>query len=168
MITGNLKQSLAIYTILKEPNILSCNYYRKSPAELGNIYYPERAIYTILQWLQEISSRAGQLYYPTMITENLQRIWTSDLKSIQWPSWSWSTIVFKGLNRILKSMGGGGGGVGRVCLDDLTSPLVNHNLSHDMRFPTMWYVRLAKPQISLRICAVWSETLLGAWIVYEY
>ena len=23
-----------------------------------------------------------------------------------------------------------------------------------MRFPTMWYVRLAKPQISLRICAV--------------
>ena len=28
------------------------------------------------------------------------------------------------------------------------------NMSHDMRFPTMWYVRPAKPQISLRIHAV--------------
>ena len=33
-----------------------------------------------------------------------------------------------------------------------------------MRFPTMWHVRLAKPQISLCICAVWSELLLVAWI----
>ena len=30
-------------------------------------------------------------------------------------------------------------------------------MSQCMRFPTMWYVRPAKPQISLRICAVWSE-----------
>ena len=29
-----------------------------------------------------------------------------------------------------------------------------NNLSRDMRFPTMWYVRPAKPQISLRIRAV--------------
>ena len=36
-----------------------------------------------------------------------------------------------------------------------------------MRFPTMWYVRPAKPQISLRIRAVWSEPLLVAWIFYE-
>ena len=36
--------------------------------------------------------------------------------------------------------------------------------SRGMRFPTMWYVRPAKPQISLRICAVWSEPLLVAWI----
>ena len=28
-----------------------------------------------------------------------------------------------------------------------------------MRFPTMWYVRPAKAQTSLRICAVWSEHL---------
>ena len=35
-----------------------------------------------------------------------------------------------------------------------------YELSHDMRFPTMWYVRPAKPQISLRKCAVWSEPLL--------
>ena len=28
------------------------------------------------------------------------------------------------------------------------------NLSHGMGFPKMWYVRLAKPQISLRIRAV--------------
>ena len=36
-----------------------------------------------------------------------------------------------------------------------------------MRFPTMWYVWPAKPQISLRIGAVWSEPLLVAWIFYE-
>ena len=41
------------------------------------------------------------------------------------------------------------------------------NLSHDMRFPTMWYVRPAKAQTSLRIRAVWSESLLVAWIFYE-
>ena len=31
----------------------------------------------------------------------------------------------------------------------------------------MWYVRPAKPQISLRIHAVWSEPLLVAWIFNE-
>ena len=35
-------------------------------------------------------------------------------------------------------------------------------MSQCMRFPTMWYVRPAKPQISLRICAVCSEPLLVA------
>ena len=40
-------------------------------------------------------------------------------------------------------------------------------MSHGMRFPTMWYVRQAKPQISLRIRAVWSEPLLVACIFYE-
>ena len=38
-------------------------------------------------------------------------------------------------------------------------------LSLGMRFPTMWYVRPAKPQISLRIRAVWSEPLLVAMSV---
>ena len=38
----------------------------------------------------------------------------------------------------------------------------------DMRFSTMWYVRPAKTQISLRIHAVWSELLLVAWILYAY
>ena len=42
-----------------------------------------------------------------------------------------------------------------------------NNVTRDMRFPTMWYVRLAKPQISLRIRAVWSEPLLVAWIFNE-
>ena len=28
------------------------------------------------------------------------------------------------------------------------------NVSHDMRFPTMWYVRPAMAKTSLRICAV--------------
>ena len=42
------------------------------------------------------------------------------------------------------------------------------DLSQDMRFPTMWYVRPAKAQTSLRISAVWSEPLLVAWIFYEY
>ena len=36
-----------------------------------------------------------------------------------------------------------------------------------MRFPTMWYVRPAKPQTSLRIRAVWSEPMLVAWRFYE-
>ena len=36
-----------------------------------------------------------------------------------------------------------------------------------MRFPTMWYVRPAKPQISLCICAVCSEPLLVATIFYN-
>ena len=31
---------------------------------------------------------------------------------------------------------------------------IKADLSRDMRFPTMWYVRPAKPQISLRIRAV--------------
>ena len=37
-------------------------------------------------------------------------------------------------------------------------------MSSGIRFPTMWYVRPAKPQISLQICAVWSEPLLVACI----
>ena len=40
-------------------------------------------------------------------------------------------------------------------------------LSQYMRFPTMWYVRPAKSQIRLRIRAVWSEPLLGAWVFYN-
>ena len=42
-----------------------------------------------------------------------------------------------------------------------------NRMSHDMRFPTMWFVRPAKPQISLRIRAVWSEPLLVAWIFHD-
>ena len=34
-------------------------------------------------------------------------------------------------------------------------------------FSTMWYVGPANAQISLHICAVWSEPLLVAWIFYE-
>ena len=42
------------------------------------------------------------------------------------------------------------------------------NLSRDMRFPTMWYVRPAKVQTSLRKRAVWSEPYLVAWELYEF
>ena len=38
------------------------------------------------------------------------------------------------------------------------------DMSRGMRFPTMWYVRPTKPQISLRKRAVWSEPLLVAWV----
>ena len=41
------------------------------------------------------------------------------------------------------------------------------HLSRCMIFPTMWYVRPAKPQISLRIHAVWSEPLLVAWVFFD-
>ena len=40
-------------------------------------------------------------------------------------------------------------------------------MSRIMGFPTMWYVRPAKAQSSLRIRAVWSEALLVPWMVYE-
>ena len=36
----------------------------------------------------------------------------------------------------------------------LNSDVDQDILSHYMRFPTMWYVRPAKAQISLRICAI--------------
>ena len=36
------------------------------------------------------------------------------------------------------------------------------DLSHNIRFPTMWHVRPAKAQTSLTICAVLSEPLLVA------
>ena len=39
-------------------------------------------------------------------------------------------------------------------------------MCRDMRFPTMWYAQPAKPQISLRIRADWSEPLLVAWMFY--
>ena len=42
-----------------------------------------------------------------------------------------------------------------------------NEMSRDIWFPTMWYVRPAKPQISLRICAVWPGPLLVAWLFYE-
>ena len=41
-------------------------------------------------------------------------------------------------------------------------------MSRDMRFPPMWYVWPARPQISLCILTVWSEPLLVAWIFYEF
>ena len=41
------------------------------------------------------------------------------------------------------------------------------HMSRVMRFPTMWYVRAAKAQTSLRIRAVWSDPLLDAWIFYD-
>ena len=38
----------------------------------------------------------------------------------------------------------------------------NKEMSRSMIFPTMWYVRPAKAQISL-----WSELLIVAWILYD-
>ena len=37
---------------------------------------------------------------------------------------------------------------------------------HEISNNLMWYVRPAKPQISLRICEVWSEPLLVVWVFY--
>ena len=56
------------------------------------------------------------------------------------------------------------------CLTILSEALhttAHCDTSHCMRFPIMWYVRPAKPQISLRIRADWSEPLLVAWIFKE-
>ena len=45
--------------------------------------------------------------------------------------------------------------------------IIYYDMSQCMRFPTMWYVRPTKHQISLRIRTVWSEPLLVAWIFYH-
>ena len=56
----------------------------------------------------------------------------------------------------------------KIC--QLNCPKGDHrmlrNMSCNMRFPTMWYVRPAMAQTSLRICAVWSESLLVACPFY--
>ena len=49
----------------------------------------------------------------------------------------------------------------------VVSARVKRNMSQCMRFPTMWYVRPGKPQISLHNPAVWSEPLLVAWVFYD-
>ena len=46
--------------------------------------------------------------------------------------------------------------------------LKNTDSQMSLGFPTMWYVRPAKAQTSLRIRTVWSEPLFVAWIFYEY
>ena len=56
---------------------------------------------------------------------------------------------------------------GLYILEHLNQGYHTQRLSQCMRFPTMWYVRPAQPQISLRIHAVWSEPLLVPWIFYE-
>ena len=62
-----------------------------------------------------------------------------------------------------------------ICPDDAMNqgklfwPASNaQEMSGDMRYPTMWYVRPAQPQISLCIRAVCSEPLLVACIFYDY
>ena len=46
--------------------------------------------------------------------------------------------------------------------------LVVYKLSHSMSKPTKWHAGLAKTQISLHICPVWSESLLCAqWVAKE-
>ena len=45
--------------------------------------------------------------------------------------------------------------------------LLQNKMSQCMRFPTIWYVRPAKAQTSLRIRADWSEPLLVAWVFYD-
>ena len=50
----------------------------------------------------------------------------------------------------------------------LDSDVVKTQMSRDMRFPTMCYVRPTMVHTSLRKSAVWSDPLLVAWIFYEY
>ena len=48
------------------------------------------------------------------------------------------------------------------------SSIIRYILSHNIRFPTMWYVWQVKSQISLRIWPVLSEPLLAACIKAYY
>ena len=52
-------------------------------------------------------------------------------------------------------------------LTEITCHSSDIQMSQCMRFPTTCYVRLAKPQLSLRIRAVWSEPLLVAWVFFD-
>ena len=52
-------------------------------------------------------------------------------------------------------------------MDIWTEEQSGNYMSRAMRFPAMWYVRPAKPQISLRICVVWSEPLLVPCLFYQ-
>ena len=52
-------------------------------------------------------------------------------------------------------------------ISSCTNSIIFVPFSLYMRFPTIWYVRPAKAQISLLLRAVWSEPLLVAWIFYE-
>ena len=49
--------------------------------------------------------------------------------------------------------------IASVLLDQVTLLYMNRLLTK----PTKWHVRIAKTQISLCICPVWSESLLSAW-----
>ena len=53
-----------------------------------------------------------------------------------------------------------------ICIG-LHSFWVHFDMSCNMRFPTIWFMKPAKPQISLRICAVWSQPLVVTWIFYK-
>ena len=44
--------------------------------------------------------------------------------------------------------------VSQRCFDAFVLGQCLSNMSRDRRFPTMWYVRPAKPKASLRTCAV--------------
>ena len=56
---------------------------------------------------------------------------------------------------------------GNFCENFIFANIIKRHMIQCMRFPTMWYVRPAKPQISLRMRAVWSEPLLVAWVFYD-
>ena len=103
----------------------------------------------------------------------LQQVWTkirpektSGLIWIQsvWPSKNFTKkLILKKKNQwTTKNMK-----ISQPCLYFWKYVGTNLNISRDMRFPTMWYVRLAKAQTSLRISAVWSAPLLVARISYD-
>ena len=54
-----------------------------------------------------------------------------------------------------------------LIMAEILSYSKNYHMSQCMRLSTMWFVRPAKPQISLRIRAALSETLLVALVFYD-
>ena len=81
---------------------------------------------------------------------------------------SWPIIIWRSL-RILTSLCCGVSSIQRMLksLNTVTSFRQTKYDVHEMRFPTMWYMRPAKPQTSLHIRTGWSEPLLVAWVFYE-
>ena len=99
----------------------------------------------------------------THINTAQKRVWLSLRLCKSWLSWRWgkSSLMFFFAWKQSQH-------VNLWCLyNNCRGKELPESMSHNMRFPTMWYLRPLKTQISLHIRAYWSESLLGSWIVYD-
>ena len=134
------------YHCLKSQNITSLNRFDKRSVELCQ---EKQSLFN--------SMPPGKFLWFFVV----QKYYLSS-QQIRSRSWSRSNLFAKVMRRWHSAVGNAW-----VAKSDSPWPGPPNWLGRNMRFPTMWYVRQAKVQISLRIRAVWSEPLLVAWIFYD-